>query len=204
MLEIHLHRGNLDEARRIFSIYARLAESGDVQDQSCYACAEAALGRAEGRFPEALVAAERALSHSATVGVANQGVKQALAHGIEAALAIGDREKAEGFLATIESLPPGRRPPFLDGQAHRFRARLAPTESAADSDYAAAATRFRELELPFWLAVTLLEHGEWLGEQGRSNEAEPLLAEARGIFEQLGATPWLERAGAPVAVEVGV
>ncbi|HEY8774633.1 MAG TPA: adenylate/guanylate cyclase domain-containing protein [Gaiellaceae bacterium] len=204
VLEIHLHRGNLDEARRIFSIYARLAESGDVQDQSCYACAEAALGRAEGRFPEALVAAERALSHSATVGVANQGVKQALAHGIEAALAIGDREKAEGFLATIESLPPGRRPPFLDGQAHRFRARLAPTESAADSDYAAAATRFRELELPFWLAVTLLEHGEWLGEQGRSNEAEPLLAEARGIFEQLGATPWLERAGAPVAVEVGV
>ena len=48
VLEIHLHRGNLDEARRIFSIYARLAESGDVQDQACYACAEAALGRAEG------------------------------------------------------------------------------------------------------------------------------------------------------------
>jgi hypothetical protein len=76
--------------------------------------------------------------------------------------------------------------------------------ATADSGFATASARFRELELTFWLAVTLLEHGEWLGEQGRANEAEPLLAEARGIFEQLGATPWLERAGAPVAVEVGV
>ena len=42
--------------------------------------------------------------------------------------------------------------------------------------------------------MTLLEHGEWLGEQGRSSEAEPLLGEARGIFEQLGATPWLRQA----------
>ena len=46
--------------------------------------------------------------------------------------------------------------------------------------------------MPFWLAVTLLEHGEWLVAQA-GGEAEPLLAEARAIFEQLGAAPWLER-----------
>ena len=50
--------------------------------------------------------------------------------------------------------------------------------------------------------MTWLEHGEWLGEQGRADEAEPLLAEAREIFERLGATPWLERAGGRVEVEV--
>ena len=46
---------------------------------------------------------------------------------------------------------------------------------------------------PFWLAVALLEHGEWLVAQGRAEEAESLLAEAREIFERLEARPWLER-----------
>jgi hypothetical protein len=43
------------------------------------------------------------------------------------------------------------------------------------------------------MAATQLEHGEWLTGQGRAEEAEPLLVEAREIFEQLEATPWLER-----------
>ena len=49
--------------------------------------------------------------------------------------------------------------------------------------------------MPSWLALTLLEQGEWLVEQGRADEAEPLLGEAHEIFERLGARPWLERAG---------
>ena len=145
-------------------------------------------------------AAERAIAHASTIGIANQGVKQALGHGIEAAFELGDRDRAEELLGTIENLPPGHRPPFLDAQAHRFRARLAP--EAAQSQYTVAAARFRELRLPFWLAVTLLEHGEWLGEQGRADEGAALLAEAREIFGGLGATPWLERAGRRAAVVV--
>ena len=43
------------------------------------------------------------------------------------------------------------------------------------------------------MAVTELEHGEWLVAQGRGDEAEQLLAEAREIFERLEAKPWLER-----------
>jgi class 3 adenylate cyclase/tetratricopeptide (TPR) repeat protein len=204
VLELHLHRGNLEEARRIFAIYAHLAASGDVQDQACYAAAEAALGQVDGRYPEALAAAERAIAHASNLGIANQAVKHAVVHAIEAALAIGGREKAEDLLSTIESLPPGLRPPFLDGQAQRFRARLASTADAGDSGYATASARFRELELPFWLGVTLLEHGEWLFEQDRGEEAKPLLAEARETFERLGATPWLERlaAIAPLPAEV--
>jgi predicted ATPase/class 3 adenylate cyclase len=203
VLEIHLHRGNLDEARRIFTLYERLATSGDVQDQACYATAEAALGRADSRFVEALAAAERAIATESTVGIANQAIKYALVHGIEAALAIDAREKAEHLLGRIEGLPPGIRPPFLDGQAHSFRARLASTTGTADAEYAAAAARFRELELPFWLGVTLLEHGQRLDSEDRSEEARPLLAEARDIFERLRATPWLERVrpvDAPVEV----
>jgi hypothetical protein len=50
--------------------------------------------------------------------------------------------------------------------------------------------------VPFYLAVTELEYADWLASQERAEEAEPLLAEAREIFERLEAKPWLERAGA--------
>jgi hypothetical protein len=59
---------------------------------------------------------------------------------------------------------------------------------------------FRELALPFYLGVTQLEHGEWLATQGRVDEAEPLLTEAREAFEHLEARPWLERAARAAGV----
>jgi len=52
--------------------------------------------------------------------------------------------------------------------------------------FKAAAAGFREHGILFWVAVTLLEHGELAGDRA-------LLDEARGMFEGLGATPWLER-----------
>jgi hypothetical protein len=65
-----------------------------------------------------------------------------------------------------------------------------------ERDRARAAATFREFGMPFWLAVTLTEYGEWLIGEGRSGEAEPMLAEARETFERLEATPWLDRAEA--------
>jgi hypothetical protein len=109
-------------------------------------------------------------------------VKQGLVEAVEAALALGELAKVEELLALVEAVPSGTRPPFLDAQAKRFRARL----SGDASDYETAIERFRELNLPFWLAVTLLEHGELTGD-------ESPLTEAREIFESLKATPWLER-----------
>jgi hypothetical protein len=60
--------------------------------------------------------------------------------------------------------------------------------------------------MPFWLAVTLTEHTEWLIAEDRAAEAESLLAESRGTFERLGAKPWLARvetAGARPRAEIG-
>ena len=90
----------------------------------------------------------------------------------------------------IESLRPGERPPLLDAHAPRFRAKL----SGQEAGFEAAAERFRNLEMTFWLAVTQLEHAELLIERGRSADAEPLLAEARDTFALRRATPWLARA----------
>jgi len=126
-------------------------------------------------------------------------MKHGLVEAIEAALALADGKRADELLASVETGPPGLRPPFLEAQANRFRARLGGTDEAAVAGFEAAAARFRELDIPFWLAVTQLEHAEWLTDAGKPGEAEPLFAEARAVFERLEASPWLDRASRTAA-----
>jgi predicted ATPase len=194
VLEIHLQRGQLDAARRLLTPYEELGRSGDLQIQGCFHAATAAVRLAEGNARGALTAAEHAVATGqAAVGIASQDVKQGFPHALEAALALGAREKAEQLLTSVEQLPVGLRPPLLTASAHRFRARLAGPDTAAESEFVAAAGELHALELPFHHAVVGLEHAEWLTGQGRTSEAEPLLAESQQTFERLQATPWLER-----------
>ena len=193
-LEIHIHRGDRDEARRLLSLYRSLEDAVDVQDRSLYLAALAAVHRAEGRLREALAAGFEGAELGRSMGIGSQIVKQGLVEAVEAALALGERERAGELLATVETVKPGLRPPYLDAQAHRFRARLADSDEAAEAGFAAAEDRFRDLEIRFWLAVAQLEHAEWLARHGRVADAEPLAGEARDEFEQLRAAPWLERA----------
>jgi hypothetical protein len=60
---------------------------------------------------------------------------------------------------------------------------------------------FLEYGMTFEAAVVQLEQGEWLASVGRSEEAGPLLDEAREMFAQIGATQWLERTGSAVGFE---
>jgi hypothetical protein len=124
-------------------------------------------------------------------------VKFGMAEAIEAAIARDDLDEAERLVSMIESLKPGELTPFLRANGRRFRAWLGirrGTGEGADERFRAAALGFRELGTSFWLAMTLLEHAEWLTREGRTDDATPILAEAREIFERLGARPWLERA----------
>ena len=107
----------------------------------------------------------------------------------EAALRLGEREKADELIALLEEPPPGKRAPFLEAQARRFRGRL----SGDEAEFRGAEEILRERRLPFWLAVVQLDHAESLAANGRRGEAGPLLDEARETFERLRAAPWLER-----------
>ncbi len=195
-------QGRLEDARHLLSLHARHAASADVQQRTGYRAAEAVVLAAEGKERQALAAAEEVLSAIVGIRPADQVVKVAFPQALEAALALGERERAEQLLAQIEVLPPGRLAPILRAYAARFRARLAAEDGEsrkAERGFADAVATFREFGMPFWLAVTLTEHGEWLVSEDRASEAEPILTEARETFERLQAKPWLERVEAAEA-----
>jgi hypothetical protein len=110
---------------------------------------------------------------------------------LEAAYELGESTRVRELLDDIEALRPGARPRLLEAHSRRFRAKL--TDDA--SDFFGAEALFRELSTRFWLAVTLLEHGELTGDTER-------LEEAGRIFEDLRATPWLERLDARESSQV--
>ena len=164
------------------------AESSDMQERSSVAAAETAVLRAEGHLAESLAAGLKALRIPDLSGLSYQQVKQAFVHAIEAAFALGRMDEVERLLGLIDSAAPGQRPPYLAAHSLRFHGRLA----GSPERYAEAEGVFGELGIPFWVAVTQLEHAGDVG----GDEGERLRASARATFEQLGATVWLERAGA--------
>jgi len=193
VLEIHVHRGEIDEARKLLALYARLDGSADLQEQACLAGAQAVLARAEGRFADALEAGTRAVESERVLGFGSQAVKQGFVEAGEAAFALHELQTVGELVARVESLPRGHRPPILEAHAARFRARLPGNDTSTERNFETATAFFRELEMPFWLALTLFEHASWCIAQERRAEAEPLLAQARDIFARLGATTWIER-----------
>ena len=192
MPELEVARGRIERAEWALALAAQLQDSTDVQDRAGYAAAKATVLRAAGRHAEAL-AAEEAIAMVDILGWGSQVAKQGLVEAIEAALALGELERAETLVALIEGRPRGAAPLYLRAHAARFRARLS-TGSEVEPRLKSAAATFRELGLPFWTAVAELELAEWLVAHGRDHEAAPLLAGARETFERLEATPWVERA----------
>ena len=194
LLRMSVERGELAEARRLWTRVEGRQQAAELQDRGFAALARASLRRAEGTHADALAAGEDALAtlvRDGNLWNAADGFAEAAA----AALALGRLEKAEELLAAHDRLPPAQRIPYADAQAARLRA-LVDAERGDDAAAAAgfdrAASAFRDVGVPFWLAVTRLQEAEVLASRDRAPDAERL-AEAREIFERLGARPWLER-----------
>jgi class 3 adenylate cyclase/tetratricopeptide (TPR) repeat protein len=202
VVSVNVHRGRVGEARQAVELLAYLESSADVQERAQYANASARLELALGNGSAALQEARAAwAAHETTLYPAHDACKEAFVTALEAALALGNLDAADEILRTVERFRPGEQRPFLQAQASRFRAALADRRGdggETDRGYKGATALFREIGFPFYLAVTLLEHAESLRRRG-DPEAEPLLAEAREIFEPLEARPWLERCDAAEA-----
>jgi class 3 adenylate cyclase/tetratricopeptide (TPR) repeat protein len=198
LVALFVHRGESERAGEVLALMTDMERSQDVQVRAVYRVAHAPLLRAEGRNGEALAAAEEAFATRTEFGVRASHVKEALVEAVEAAFALGDLGKVEELLGVIEALRPGELTPYVQAQGARFGARLAAARGEierVEAGFDAAARQFGDLSMPFARSVTMLEHAEWLITQDRAVEAEPLLEQARATFEQLKASPWLERLG---------
>ena len=203
VLEIACRRGRVAEAREQLQRYPQLAvSSDDPQIRTSYALHEAMIARMEGNPRSALEMVDRELLKALEeLGISFLTTKLLAVEGLEAAFELGDTAKVEELLEIVERYRPGERPPLLNAQAARFRAKLAGPAPEAERSFKQAVEIFREHHLIFWRAVTQLEHAEWLSAQARVSEAEPLLAEARETFDRLEAQPWSERAEAVGGIE---
>jgi tetratricopeptide (TPR) repeat protein len=189
-------RGQLDELRALLARFDEMGTSGDEQERSAYQSGIARFELASGNPDRALPIAEEAFKSHRFFGVGGEQVKEAFATAGEAGLLLGDLAKVRELVAFVDRLPAGDANGFLRAQSTRFRAHLAATEDRAEADrlFTQAAALFRELSLPFPLAVVQTEHAELLLADG-TGDANPdtLTPDAHAIFERLGAQPWIDR-----------
>jgi hypothetical protein len=199
VVPILCERGETEGASAAFAARALEREVEQPQLRAIRAAAETRLLRHEKRYAETIELGERTLALRADLGMTDTSLKRILVETVEAALESGDLAKADELLGIPESLDPGELTPFLQANAARLRARTdaaSGSRERVDERFAAAASLLREFDLVFHLAVTQLEHAEWLVSQDETDRAEPLLAEAREAFERLRAKPWLDRVDA--------
>ena len=183
---VHCERGRLEscghrQGRRV----AR--EQSDIG--AGYSSVEARVLRAEGRPSEALARPSEACSPP---GALRDSATVKRASSTRSRRARLDDLRRPTSCSPPEDLQPGELTPYLEGHRARLRARI---DARAGELTASTVTshrrgRLRRPSVPFPLAVAQLEHAEWLFEQGRGAEAEPLLAEARETFVRLRAKPW--------------
>jgi hypothetical protein len=150
----------------------------------------------EGKDAEALRSSELSLDTRHAIGISYEAVKESFVVAVEAALALDDVGRTEELMTLVEHTPAGRLGAVSPGALLALPCSTGGPSSRLQRSRPAlqgGSRLFRELAFPFYLAVTLLEQGDWLPAQDRRQDSEPLLAEARDIFERLEARPWLDR-----------
>ncbi|MFI7236408.1 ATP-binding protein [Streptomyces cyaneofuscatus] len=111
---------------------------------------------------------------------------------IEAAVRLGQPERAEEALRHCESWARATTAPWAQAVALRCRALL----TDRPEPYAQALHLHEKGGRPFERARTELLYGEWLRRARRPNEARDVLRSALATFERLRAEPWARRAAA--------
>jgi tetratricopeptide (TPR) repeat protein len=186
---LSLLAGDVDGARRrVDETEVGKSETADVQDRLGYALLSAAVANASGDHEGALELVTPWLDLPLS-SVSKYVYEEALT----AAAELGREAEVLALVERIDAIPLGTRPPTLRCLTLRFRARLG---EEPDERFRAAAALAREYGMTLMAAEVQTEHAEWLAGEGRTDEAETFLAEARTVFERAGARLWLERVDA--------
>jgi class 3 adenylate cyclase/tetratricopeptide (TPR) repeat protein len=196
VVAIHVHRGDVEAAARLTALHPEIRHSDDLTERAASVWADALLLLDSGDAAGALRAAETSWDMRVEIAISSEASKEAYVLAVDAALALGDHERAGRLIASAEAMEPGTRPQSMTAHAMRHRAVLAAAageQDRAEQLFRRAAALFRELAMPFAMAVTMLEHAEWLSAAGLAAEAAVLTAGAGEVFAELDARPWLDR-----------
>jgi len=158
-------------------------------------CAEAVALRATGRLEEAASLLEPALNDIARTATVSTAIY--LCDVVDIMLDAELVAQLEEFAAHLNS-----RIALIGGQRLRCRGLLEAQRGVpanAERAHSDAVSMFRTASDPYPLARSLLDHGAILIELGRPGEATAALQEARSLFEELRAAPWIERTNALLA-----
>ena len=194
-------RGQVVEARELLTKVDR-SESEDVQTRAAWHGKNAVVARREDDLKSSAVSASIAFDARDDLGPGAPMVKDGFIETCETAFAMGALDKVEELLSKVRAWRPGEITPFMNAQIVRVTARL---DAAKGNDPSAglreSIAAFRALSMPFWTAVASTELAEWLLAEGRGEDTASLIETARATFEQLSATPWLERLDKSGALE---
>jgi DNA-binding NarL/FixJ family response regulator len=138
-----------------------------------------------------------ALAVLAKTGFREPAVWRVDGDAIEAALAVGDIERAERLLTPFEASAARSRIPWSLAVSARCRGLLLAAKGQPDEAQHALARSLDEhggSPVPFELARTLLAHGQILRRLKQKRLSRSSLERAATIFAELGAAPWTERA----------
>jgi len=191
LAQMALYRGELERVLELAAPYAAWGETADLQATGVRILAGVQIAQAEHRHDDALSECLRCLRDEAHKANPT-AVEIFLQFGSESAVQAGAAEALEELLAAAAAAPIDRSP-SLEAHTKLHEARLAVLRGEDEPRFDEAVAALRDVGEPFWVATALLEQAEWLAARGRGEEVDPLLTEARNVFERLRARPRLER-----------
>ncbi len=197
-------RGEWDAADvALKEAYALLALRGSYQALGMTWLASARLASARGDHKGVLDALS---TMAAAADMLSQADDQALVpwrvlYGI-ALVRLGRLDEAVPHAERLTKFAESRPTPSTSAAAARLRGVLAGgrgDHQTAAAELAAAAAAFEEIPMPFEAAQAHFDHGIELRRAGHPRAAAEQLVVARGFFDRLGATPFVQRCDEEIA-----
>jgi tetratricopeptide (TPR) repeat protein len=189
-------RSDPEQAERwLARVSPDVGASSDIQLRQLTMWRRAVVAMGERRPAEALPLFEEVIQMSIAqdlIGYAQPCFEDAAT----AANDLGDPSLALPVAALLDATPSWLRTRPVELSLARIRANAAAgreEHDAAAEEYALALATARNLDMAALLAPVLVDYGRWLVQTDRTEEAAPLLDEARTIFEGMKAARWLER-----------
>ncbi len=195
---VEAHEGRLDDARRHAEQGLHSAtERGDVVIAAFHRHILGFVAVSLGDWPEADRQLSEAAALAESVSVRHPGRFKIAGDQVEAALALGDVDRAATILATLDEVARVAPTPWVLAVGARSAALLL----AARGDLEAAAERFdgaltaqEGLSMPFERARTLLAKGQLHRRRKEKRLADETIRGALMIFEELAAAVWADHA----------